>query len=328
VRTPTEPAVATAVAIGLFLASVTAHADPMSTSPEQAYDLGEILTARAVGMGGALNALGVSTTSLYLNPANMSLARVYHLEALAAISPESNRQTYGLAIVDSILNSSHIAGGLGGAWSTLDPSGIHRTWTDARGGVSLPIGDHFSLGTSVRWLRVEQNVGAGPFGASLASGGTPTGPIFSGLTFDAGATGSLGGFRLGVAGHNLTNPGTALAPTTGAAGLGYSNEIFSIEADGQIDFTTWGSPRGRIMGGGELFLAEHYAARLGWRYDAGTKLNSPSIGFGYIDPRWSVEVALRRDLVSDHASTLAVVSLRYFYDPTGSTSPVDQDDSF
>jgi hypothetical protein len=328
VRNTTAPLAAIVVALGLLAATVSAHADPMSTSPEQAYDLGEVPTARAVGMGGALNALGVSTTSLYLNPANMSLARVYHLEALVAVSPESSRQTYGLAIVDSILNSSHVAGGLGGTWSTLDPNGIHRTWTDARGAVSLPIGDHLSVGTAVRWLRVEQNVGSGPFGASPASGGTSGAPIFSGLTFDAGATGSLDGFRLAVVGRNLTNPGTALAPTTAVAGFGYFNETFALEADGLLDFTTWGSTRGRVMGGGELFLADRYAVRLGWRYDAGTKLNSPSIGLGYIDPRWSIEVGIRHDLVSDHASTLGVISLRYFYDPTGSTSPADQSDSF
>ena len=88
-----------------------ARADRMTTSPEQAYDLGEIPNARAVGMGGALNALGVSTTALYLNPANMALARVYHLEAVGAYSPESQRETVGLAIVDSIINSGHVSGG-------------------------------------------------------------------------------------------------------------------------------------------------------------------------------------------------------------------------
>jgi hypothetical protein len=328
VRPPSEIAAAAVAVFGLLLTPASAHADPMSTSPEQAYDLGEVPTARGVGMGGALNALGVSTTALFLNPANMSLARVYHIEALGALSPESSRQTYGLAIVDSVLNSSHVAGGLGGVWSTLDPDGINRTWTDVRGGLALPIGEHLALGTAVRWLRVQQNVDAGPFGASLASGGTPTGPIFSGFTFDFGATASLQGFRLAVVGHNLTNPGTALAPTTAATGFGYSNETFSLEADGMLDFTTWGSTRGRIMGGGELFLAERYALRLGWRYDTGTKLNTPSIGLGYIDPKWSAELAVNHDIVEDHASTLVVLSLRYFYDPTGSSSPVDQGDNF
>lgn len=320
------------VALGCASASQfvagNAAADPMSTSPEQAYDMGEIPTARGVGMGGALNALGVSTAALFMNPANMSLARVYHIEGLAAYQPESSRQTYGLAIVDSVLNTSHLAGGLGGTWSTLDPDGINRSWADVRGALSLPIASFLSVGAAVRWLRIQQAVDAGPFGASLASGGTPTAPIFENFTFDLGATASLQGFRLGVVGHNLTNPGTGLAPTTAAAGLGYSNETFSLEADGMLDFTTYASTRGRIMFGGEVFVAERYAMRAGWRYDTGTKLNTPSIGLGYIDPKWSAEIAVNHDIIDAHASTLVAISLRYFYDPTGSTSPADQTDSF
>lgn len=99
----------------------------MTTSPEQAWDMGQLPGARATAMGGALNALGVSTTALSLNPANMTLARVYHLEAFGAFSPEAGRQTYGLAIVDSVINSSRLAGGIEGAASELDPSGLHRT---------------------------------------------------------------------------------------------------------------------------------------------------------------------------------------------------------
>jgi hypothetical protein len=293
----------------------------MSTSPEQAYDQGEVPNPRAVGMGGALNALGVSTASLFLDPANMALARVYHLEALAAYAPEAKRQTYGFAIVDSVLNSAHVAGGLGGTWSEFDPSGIHRTWTDVRAAVALPLGDHLSLGGTLRWLRVNQDLGVGPFRASDASDGA-NGPLFNAVTFDAGATVSLlDGLRIAVVGHNLTDPGTALAPITGAAGVGYFTPTFAIEGDGSLDFTTWGSARGRLMAGAELFAADRYAVRAGWRYDGGTKINSPSVGFGYIDPHWSLELGIRRDLLSEHAETLFSLSFRYFYDAAGTNSP-------
>jgi hypothetical protein len=316
-----------AAALAAFVvAPRSALGDPMSTSPEQAYDLGEMPSARAVGMGGALTALGVSTTALYLNPANMSLARVYHIEAFGAFSPEAKRETYGAAAVDSVLNSSHVGGGFAGTWSQLDPDGIHRTWTDLRAGVSFPLGDYFSLGATLRWLRVDQAVSSGPFGPSAASDGTATAPIFNAPTFDAGATGSLGGLRVGVAGHNLTNPGTSLAPTTGVLGVGYGAQAFAVEADGLLDFTTWTKPEGRLMFGGEGFVLDRYALRAGWRYDAGTRINSPSLGLGYIDPHWSVEIALRRDLLSSHAETFGVVSLRYFYDPTGANGPPDEPD--
>ena len=298
----------------------------MSTSAEQAYDLGQIPNVRAEAMGGALNALGVSTAALSLNPANMPLARVYHIEALGAFVPEAQRQTYGLAIVDSVLNS-RVAGGLEGAWSEMDPDGLHRTWTDVRGGLGFPLGEHLAFGATARWLMVEQSVSAGPFGASPVFGGTSNGPVFNSVTFDAGATATIGEeWRVGAAGHNLTNPGTGLAPTTAGGGIGFAKHEFAVEADGLFDFTTFGSVRGRIMLGGELFLASHYAIRAGWRYDDGTKLNTPSIGFGYIDPHWSIEAAGRHDIVSEHASTFLIFSLRYFYDASGGTTPADTQD--
>ncbi len=301
----------------------------MSTTPELGYDLGEIPNARTLGMGGALNALGVSTPALSLNPANMAMARVYHIEALAAFSPEAKRQTYGAAVVDSVLNSAGLAGGLVGSWSEMDPDATHRTWTDVRGGAALPLGDHVAIGAVGRWLRVDQNVSAGPFGPSLVSGGTPGGPLVNAFTFDVGATASLGdAFRVGLVGHNLTNPGTGLAPTLAALGAGYGTHDFALELDGQLDFTTYATVQGRVMAGGELFLADHYAIRAGWRYDTGTAVHTPSLGFGYIDARWSIEVGARHDMIAEHASTFAVLSLRYFYDATGSTTPADAQDAF
>jgi hypothetical protein len=192
----------------------------------------------------------------------------------------------------------------------------------------MPLGDYLAFGVTGRWLQVDQSVAAGPFGQSFASDGSPNSHIFSRVTFDAGVTASLGdGLRVGLVGHNLTNPATALAPTTGALGIGYGTQTWAVEADGLLDFTTYRTVQGRVMAGGELFLADHYALRAGWRYDTGTALHSPSLGFGYVDPRWSIEAAVRRDLVGDHGATLGVLSLRYFYDATSATSPADQPDS-
>lgn len=303
-----------------------ARADRMSTSPEQAYDLGEMPSARSVGMGGALNALGVSTTALYLNPANMALARVYHLDAIGAYAPQAQRQTYGLAIVDSVINAQRLSGGVGATWNEVDPNGLHRVWTDVRAALAMPLGDHLAIGATGRWLHVDQATGVGPFGPSLPSDGTPSGPLFNGITLDLGATAVLGDFHLGLAGHNLTNPGTSLAPTTGAAGIGYATPVFAVEADGLLDFTTWGTTKGRVMAGGEIFIADRYALRAGWRFDTGTQIHAASLGFGYVDPRWSIELGVRHDLIGSHAGTLGILALRYFYDATGATTPADEPD--
>lgn len=312
--------------LGALASSREAAADPMSTSPEQAYNRGEIPAARGLAMGEALNALGVSTPALYMNPANLPLARVYHLEALGAYSPESKRQTLGLAIVDSVLNASHISGGLGGTWNEMDPDGMHRVWTDVRAALAAPLGDYFSLGVTGRYLHVTQNTGAGPFGPSTASDGSSNSPIFNQVTFDLGATAVLGDFRIGAVGHNLTNPGTGLAPTLAGGGIGYGSQVFSAEVDGMADFTTFGTTTGRIMGGLEVFLAGHYALRGGWRYDTGTALNTPSLGIGYIDVKWAAELSFRHDLESSHAETFGVLSLKYFYDAVGASSAADEPD--
>src|SRR5262249_20976213 len=154
---------------------------------------------------------------------NLPLARVYHFEGLAAFSPEARRQTYGGAVADS--STSRFAGAFGGTWNLMDPDGIKRQWTDLRVGLAYPLGDHFSLGIAGRYLRTQQAISSGPFGASSASDGTHSDPIFNTFTFDAGATATVtDGLRFGLVGKNLTNPGSGFAPTTLALGGGYFND--------------------------------------------------------------------------------------------------------
>jgi hypothetical protein len=290
--------------------------------------MGEIHRNIYIEFGGAQNALGASTTALYGNPANLPLSRVYHFEGLATLSPEARRQSYGGAVVDS--STSRLAGGFGGTWSILDPDGIKRTWTDLRLVLAYPLGDRLSFGATGRYLRLAQQASSGPLGASLASDGTPSGPLFNAFTFDVGATAiPVNGFRIGVVGHNLTNPGTALAPTTLAGGIGYANELFALEGDALADFTTWGGTRGRFMAGGELFLANHFPIRVGYRYDDGFKTHALSGGLGYVDRKWSFEIGARRDVAGEHPSTVVSVGLRFFYDAARSGgADVDPGEAF
>ncbi|HEX7665505.1 MAG TPA: hypothetical protein VF407_13360, partial [Polyangiaceae bacterium] len=301
-----------AIACASFFAA-DAHADPSSTSPQQGYDLGEIQSPRELGMGGAQNALGAGTSAIYMNPANLAQSRVYHFEGIAAFSPDARRQSYGGAVADS--STSKLAGGFGGTWNQLDPDGIDRKWTDLRLSLAYPISDRVLLGMTGRYLHVNQSIAQGPLGASKVSDGTPDGPVFNNFTFDAGVSVlPVDGLAIGLVGHNLTAPGNGLAPTTLATGIGYQSHVVAIEADGMADFTTWQSTRLRAMIGGELFLADHFPIRVGYRYDDGQKAHALSAGIGYIDKKFSVELSGRRDIVADHPMTLFVLGLRYFYD--------------
>jgi hypothetical protein len=320
------PAISVVAALSVALAPRLAAADPATTSIEQGYDLGEIQSPRALAFGGAQVALGTSTTALYQNPANLPLARVYHFEALAAVSPEGRRQSYGGAVVDS--STSKLAGGLAGTWNLQDPDGINRTWTDFRLVLGYPLGDRFAVGATGRYLRTSQDVSRGPFGASYASDGTPGSPVLNTFTFDLGATlVPVDGFKIGVVGHNLTNPGGGLAPTTVQGGMGYGSEIFSLEADVLGDFSTYNVARARAMFGGELFLGGHVPIRLGYRYDDGTKTHALSGGLGYVDKSWSFEVSGRHDLAGDHPATMIVAAVRFFYNPEGGGGGIDTSNS-
>ncbi len=279
---------------------------------------------RELGMGGAQNALGAGTSAIYMNPANLAQTRVYHFEGIAAFSPDARRQSYGGSVADS--STSRLAGGFAGTWNQLDPDGLNRKWTDLRLALAYPISDRVLLGLTGRYLHVNQSISKGPLGASKVSDGTPDSPLFNTFTFDAGLTVlPVEGLSLGLVAHNLTAPGTGLAPTTLATGIGYQTHVITFEADGMADFTTWQSTRLRAMLGGEIFLADHFPIRIGYRYDDGQKAHSLSAGLGYIDKKFSIELSARRDVVAEHPMTLFVLGLRYFYDAGDDDGGMGQD---
>lgn len=306
------------VALAASASSGRVHAAPSSTSIEQGYELGEVQHPRSVALAGAQQVWGGSTTAVFVNPANLSLYRVYHLEGLAAFGPEARRQSYGGAVVDS--STSRLAGGFGGTWSQMDPDGIRRQWTDLRLALAYPLGDRFHLGMTGRYMRVNQGATRGPFGASLASDGTSGEPIVNEFTFDAGAAVAITEqLRFAISGRNLTAPGTGLMPLGVAGGLGWSNQTVTAEANTLVDFTTFGAARMRMMAGAEVLLADRIPLRAGYRYDAGMKTHAIGAGAGYVDRRFSIEVGGRRDVVADHPATMISVGLRFFIDSGGAT---------
>jgi hypothetical protein len=296
--------------------SVPARADRSSTPPEVGYNYNEIETPRITATNGAVRALSNSTEALFNNPANMSAARVYHLAALAQIWPEPNRQSYGLAAVDSVGSSARIGGGIGATYNTQDTNGINRNWTDIRGAISYPFSEQLFMGIGVRYLRLRQN-GEGPLGPSVASSGLSGEFIVAGFSFDAAATFKpVPGLALSVVGVNLNHPDNTFQPTSVAGAIGFGKELFSLEADLVADFSTWDSTKLRAMGGGEFLLGDHFPLRAGYRFDEGAKSHSLSAGFGYIDTSFGAEIAVRR-VVSGDPATAIVFGFSYHLDSGG-----------
>ncbi len=319
-------AFAIALSVGVALTAVTesALATKSSLPPQVGYNYQQIETPRVAAMGDALRAFSNSTSALFVNPANMAASRVYHLSAFGQIWPEAHRQSYGAAAVDSIVSSAHVAGGLGGTWTSQDPDGLGRTSSDLRFALAFPFSDRFYVGLGGRYLWLKQNGTAGPFDPSPASGGLHGKNIVRGFTFDAGATlKPTDGLALSIVGQNLNNPGNGFQPMTFGGGAGFGTHDFTLEGDMLADFTTWDRTTIRAMGGFEFLAANHYPLRLGYRYDQGQKSHGISAGVGYIDKVFSAEVAVRRT-VSGPKATTVVIGFTYHLESSGLTpSPTD-----
>jgi hypothetical protein len=303
--------------------SVPLRAEPSELAPELGYNYDEIETARIAGTSGAVRAFSNSLSALFVNPANLAATRIYHLGAFAQIWPEASRQSYGVAAVDSVVSAAGVAGGLGATWNFQDTDGVNRQWTDLRFALAYPVSNQFFLGLGGRYMWLGED-GNGPLGASLVSSGLPGKKIVRGFAIDAGATLKPSEhFAVSLVGNNLNNPDHGYQPTSVGGGLGVAFGDFSAEADVVADFTTYEETKLRSMVGLEALFVDRVAARGGYRYDDGAKSHALSIGAGYIEKSFELDVSFRRTVVGDVASAI-VFGFAYHLEATGLTpSPSD-----
>ena len=280
-------------------------------------------------MGGALHALGAGTTAPFLNPANMGLTRVYHLQALGQFMPEAGKQLYGGTIVDS---SRRLSGGFSFVGGMMDPDGVDRAIMDGRISVAFAIAKQVHLGLTGRYLNLSQE-GLGPLGTSRVSGGLvdpespPSGrdPLINDVSFDAGLTVEVTpGLNIAAFGHNLSYPNHAFLPTVVGGAIGYANDLFTVEVDGVADLSSYTGPSARVMGGGEFLVAGHVPLALGYRFDLlDPKLSRAShqlsAGAGYVSRQFGLRVAVRRTLVGPSATAI-LASVSYHLESSGAVA--------
>jgi hypothetical protein len=301
-----------------------AHADPSTLPPEVGYNYGMTEAPRTAGMAGAQRAFSNSTDALFVNPANMAAARVYHIAAIAQLWPEAGRQSYGGAIVDSIVSASRLAGGLGFGWTGQDPSGVDRSAFDVRAALAFPFSDHFYLGAAGRYLSLKQNGfprGLYDLPPSLAASGKRGEAIVQNITFDAGATiKPIPELGFALVGQNLTSAGNGFLPLMFGGGVAYGTSDFTVEVDSVGDFTTYGSTKTRLMVGGEYLAADHFPLRLGYRYDEGQTSHAVTGGLGYIDTAYSIDLSFQR-VVSGGDATAIIIGFKYHVESGGLSGP-------
>jgi hypothetical protein len=295
-------------------------AEPSTVAPEVGYNYSEVETARTAAFGGALRAFSNSVEALQLNPANLAATRVYHLGGLAQFWSAANRQSYGVAIVDSVVSRSRLAGGVSANWLFQDPDGVDRKGLDGRFGLAFPVSDRFLIGASVRYLDLTEDGyprGRNTLPPSLASSGTRNESIVKDITFDAGLTiRPNANLALSLVGNNLTNPGNGLLPLILGGGIGLGSQLLTAEFDLAADFTTYEDTKLRAMGGMEFLAGGAYPLRVGYRYDAGQSSHALSGGAGYASKEFSFDVSVRH-IFGDEPVTALFFGLKYHVDALG-----------
>lgn len=274
-----------------------------------AYD---IQNARPLALGGGSRAFCPSNASLYLNPAGMAVARLYHVETMYGYGYAENANTHvaGGSVVDSV--TAPVAMGLSFNYVGFDPDGIDRTEYDVRLSAAYYIARLLSIGLSLKYVYANQE-GYGHLTTNLF---VPNGDEqLNTVTIDVGTTLTIGQvFSAAVVGYNLTNTGSQHAPLSLGIGLGLTISAFVVVADVLLDFTSAEDLMVRAMGGAEYLVNDNWPIRLGYRWDQLMDTHAVTGGFGYVSQRFGVELSLRQEVSSpdDQLDTNLVVAIRYF----------------
>ena len=303
-------------------------------SPARAQN--DFVGTRAMGMGEAQRATATGASGPLLNPAGMSLVRQYVIEGMYGIKIETVGHHANLSVVDSI--TARVAAGLfysfiyetpklGFNWAggKIDSEQITRTGHAAGLSLSLPLGDHFILGATAKYLHIDTT-------APLPMGTVPdhlTLDSVNGVTFDVGMILRLGErFNVALVGYNLWDHGSRESPLSLGIGLAYVPlPSLSINFDTVINFT--GYQNYRIDMDGKVHLDQRTTARLGpgieWVvsskvplragvvYDSGLQSTYLTLGLGYLSPSFGIDLSYRGK-VAGGLENFLMLGLRIFID--------------
>ena len=85
-------------------------AAPCAAGEEPLYGTSRTMDPRALGLAGASLATPSSVSGLYLNPATIAMAHIYHLNLMYQYTGQEDLHMGGIAIVDSVTSSTIAAG--------------------------------------------------------------------------------------------------------------------------------------------------------------------------------------------------------------------------
>lgn len=268
----------------------------------------EFDTTRGMAMGLGARASAASTSALEYNPANLALARVYHIETFVGYRPQSTRFEFGAALIDSF--SAPVA--MGVSYRYLLGNGQYgQAGMEGRVGLAVPLGDAFAIGVAGRYVSFTRE-GPRPEGDNR-------GPYAEGITFDASVRVTpIAGLHIAAIGQNLIDFGSPLVPRLVGGSASYTiDNVFTIAIDGLADLSTFTFPDGSLrpealLGASAEFFTGEIPIRAGWSFDTGRSIHYITAGLGYTTSEFGIELSYRQQVFGDD-DTWLMLGGRYFF---------------
>lgn len=271
-------------------------------APKEATATGDIYSARSMGMGGTLRASSTGATAILLNPAGMSLARMYSLGATYQHRFSDTGSLFQISIVDSATRS--LAAGIAYSLVHATPEmtiptekGIYalkEKVNEHKIGLCLsyPLGDYVFLGVGGHYvshsIEIPQDAPSSLESIEISAMALDVGLIIK----------PVDGLYLGFVGYNLISIHDQIYPQSLGLAIAYqAGDMFVAGFDAVLDFTSQPDNMNVDLHGGiEFFLAKQYAVRLGIMHKMfGNKIYA-SGGFGMILSQIALEAGVRQEI--------------------------------
>lgn len=273
-------------------------------SAAQTFDAADTTeSARGIAMGTGVRSSAAGTSALAYNPANLSLAHIYHVESGVAYDPGAGRFGLIASIVDSTTDS--IAAGLSFRTLVGGGDGAYGGY-DGRVSLGMALGEAMSIGLSGRYLDFTRS-------GQLPSG-VRSDRVARGFTLDASLRVSPApGFHLSALGLNLIDLESGVAPVqTGGSASYTAGGVFTLGGDVLVNLSRGIDGAPLLVGGGlEWLTGGRVPLRAGYVYDELRATHVFTAGLGYVDQSVGVDLALRQDVAGQN-HTLMMASFRYF----------------
>ena len=260
-------------------------------------------TARGMAMGLGARASATSLSGLAYNAAGLSISRLYHIGSMVQYDPQAGRFTAGAALIDSY--SGPVNAGVDFRYVHGNGRSGHGGY-DGRVALGLPLGDHFAIGLTGRYMSFwrEGQEGADPYAEHV--------------TFDASVRVTpIPGLHIAALGYNLIDVGSPLAPIQAGGSISYTiDSTFTLAFDGLADFTTFQNEDGSmrpeaLIGGSAEYFTGEVPIRAGYIFDSGRGLHYVTAGVGWMNREMGIDIACRQQ-VTGPLNTWLLASYRYF----------------